>query len=134
MKTQVVVHKEDNRIICTDFCEGKKHDFRLFKESHVHCLQETELLADSGYSGIKKIHTNSQIPTKSSKKKPLSKTDKRSNQKLSSKRIIVENVIGSVKRYRILSERYRNRRKRFALRFNLIAGIHNFELWVMQEV
>ncbi|MGH9945233.1 MAG: IS5/IS1182 family transposase, partial [Pyrinomonadaceae bacterium] len=29
---------------------------------------------------------------------------------------------------RILAERYRNRRKRFSLRFNLIAGIYNFEL------
>jgi hypothetical protein len=28
----------------------------------------------------------------------------------------------------IVSERYRNRRKRFGLRFNLIAGIYNFEL------
>jgi hypothetical protein len=27
-----------------------------------------------------------------------------------------------------LSERYRNRRKRFALRFNLIAAIYNSEL------
>ncbi|MGH9945501.1 MAG: IS5/IS1182 family transposase, partial [Pyrinomonadaceae bacterium] len=27
-----------------------------------------------------------------------------------------------------LAERYRNRRKRFSLRFNLIAGIYNFEL------
>ena len=128
MKTQVVVDKEYNQIICTHFCGGKKHDFRLFKDSDVHCLQKTELLADSGYSGIGKIHSNSQIPKKSSKKKPLSKIDKRSNQALSSKRIVVENVIGSVKRYRILSERYRNRRKRFALRFNLISGIHNFEL------
>ena len=42
-------HKGDNRIICTDFCEGKKHDFRLFKDSYVHCLQKIELLADSGY-------------------------------------------------------------------------------------
>ncbi|MDM8565653.1 IS5/IS1182 family transposase, partial [Candidatus Halobeggiatoa sp. HSG11] len=29
---------------------------------------------------------------------------------------------------RILKERYRNRRKRFSLRFNLIAAIHNLEL------
>ncbi len=28
----------------------------------------------------------------------------------------------------VLAERYRNRRKRFAIRFNLIAGLHNFEL------
>ena len=32
-----------------------------------------------------------------------------------------------VKRFRILSERYRNRRKRFALRFSLVAGICNFD-------
>ncbi|MDR2042674.1 MAG: IS5/IS1182 family transposase, partial [Tannerella sp.] len=30
--------------------------------------------------------------------------------------------------FRILSERYRNRRKRFALRFNLIAAICNLDL------
>ncbi|MEJ6485435.1 IS5/IS1182 family transposase, partial [Nostoc punctiforme UO1] len=30
--------------------------------------------------------------------------------------------------FRILSSRYRNRRKRFGLRFNLIAGIYNYEL------
>ncbi|MCA1626568.1 MAG: IS5/IS1182 family transposase, partial [Acidobacteria bacterium] len=29
---------------------------------------------------------------------------------------------------RIIAERYRNRRKRFALRFNLIAGLYNYEL------
>ena len=28
----------------------------------------------------------------------------------------------------LMSDRYRNRRKRFGLRFNLIAGIHNLEL------
>jgi hypothetical protein len=37
-------------------------------------------------------------------------------------------VIGSLKRFKIISDRYRNRRKRFGLRFNLIAGIHNLEL------
>ena len=82
MKTQVVVSKADNQIICTDFCEGKKHDFRLFKDSGVHCLEETELLADSGYLGINTIHPNSQIPKKSSKKKryqkPTNKTIKHS--------------------------------------------------------
>ncbi|MBT7069820.1 MAG: IS5/IS1182 family transposase, partial [Anaerolineae bacterium] len=37
-------------------------------------------------------------------------------------------VIGKLKVFRILSERYRNRRKRFGLRFNLIASLYNFEL------
>ena len=31
-------------------------------------------------------------------------------------------------RFKIISEKYRNRRKRFSLRFNLIAAIYNLEL------
>ncbi|MGL4824740.1 MAG: IS5/IS1182 family transposase, partial [Alphaproteobacteria bacterium] len=30
--------------------------------------------------------------------------------------------------FKIISDRYRNRRRRFALRFNLIAGIYNWEI------
>jgi len=52
---------------------------------------------------------------------------KTSNRKLSHERILVENVIRRLKIFRILSERYRNRRIRFVLRFNLIAAIHNLE-------
>lgn len=33
-----------------------------------------------------------------------------------------ENVIGSLKWFKIVSDRYRNKRKRFSLRFNLIKG------------
>ncbi|KJV54910.1 IS5 family transposase ISOt6 [Orientia tsutsugamushi] len=39
-----------------------------------------------------------------------------------------ENVIGMLKRFKIIADKYRNRRKRFCLRFNLISGIYNFEL------
>ncbi len=60
--------------------------------------------------------------------KPLTGEDKKNEQQLSRDRVLNENVIGSVKRFKILSDRYRNRRKRFSLRFNLIAGIYNLEL------
>jgi hypothetical protein len=43
-------------------------------------------------------------------------------------RIVVEHVNRRLKIFRILAERYRNRRKRFGLRFNLISAILNFEL------
>lgn len=85
-------------------------------------------MVDTGYTGIKKLHSNSRIPTKRSKKKPLSKDDKRMNRNIASERALNENVIGSLKRFKILSDRYRNRRKRFGLRFNLIAGIYNLEV------
>jgi len=62
------------------------------------------------------------------KKKALSKEDKTFNKNLSSSRVVIEHVIGRLKVFRILSERYRNRRKRFNLRLNLVAGIYNYEL------
>jgi len=68
------------------------------------------------------------MPKKKSKKKPLTNEDKQQNHILSSMRVINEHVIGKVKRFKITADRYRNRRKRFGLRFNLIAGVYNFEL------
>jgi hypothetical protein len=111
-------------IIATAFGTGSQHDFRLFKEN----AQDILCLADTGYLGIQKVHTTSQIPAKKSKLHPLTPEQKTANRKLARQRIYVEHVIGRLKVFRILSERYRNRRKRFRLRFNLIAAINNFEL------
>lgn len=115
-------------MLCTDFSNGKRHDFRLFKESRVRFKKETALLTDTGYQGVQKIHANSQLPKKKTKKAPLTKEDKKSNRELSSIRAVNENVIGMLKRFKIIADKYRNRRKRFGLRFNLIAAIYNYEL------
>ena len=120
--------KKRQQIICTAFTNGKRHDFRLFKESKTQIHPGISVVTDTGYQGLKKIHAKTQMPKKRSKKNPLTKEDKRANQQLSRERVLNENVIGSLKRFKILSDRYRNRRKRFALRFNLIAGIYNLEL------
>ena len=128
VKSQVVVDKGTRQVICTAFGNGKKHDFRLFKESKVRWTEKTFGITDSGYTGIKKLQKNSRLPKKASKKKPLTQEEKMQNREISSERVANENVIGSLKRFKIVSDRYRNRRKRFGLRFNLIAGIYNFEL------
>lgn len=115
-------------MICTSFSNGKKHDFRLFKESKERWTKERCGMTDSGYTGIKKRQGNTKLPKKSSKKRPLTKEEKKQNRKISSDRVVNENVIGRLKRFKMISDRYRNRRKRFGLRFNLIAGIHHLEL------
>ena len=123
----MLVNLKNGEIICLAFSNGKKHDFRLFKDSHVHVRAETLLEADTGYQGLVQLHANSLLPKKRSKNHPLTKQQRKENHKISSKRIFVEHAIRFVKRFRILSERYRNRRKRFALRFSLIAGICIFD-------
>jgi hypothetical protein len=83
---------------------------------------------DTGYQGIAKIHANVEIPKKRSKKNPLNKEDKQRNRKISSDRVVVENIIREVKIFRIMAEKYRNRRRKFGLRFNLIAAMYNLNL------
>ena len=120
-----MIETESLKIICTAHGTGKEHDFQLFKRSHVKPVKQIEILADKGYQGIKKIHALSYTPIKKKKKKPLASTEKEYNRQLARHRIYVEHVIRCLKIFRILAQPYRNRRRRFGLRFNLIAGLYN---------
>lgn len=123
-----MVDKKTLKIICTDVGKGRRHDFYLFKRSKVHASKKTAIVVDTGYQGLQKIHDKTLKPIKRSKKKPLLKSEKKANHEISSVRVAVEHVIRKVKIFRIIAERYRNRRKRFTMRLNLIAAIYNFEL------
>ena len=128
LKTQLVIDRKTLKIIFLSFCNGRKHDFRLFKESGVHVAANTKIETHSGYIGITAIHPNFLLPKKHRKNKPLTKEEKRNNRMICKKRIYAEHAIRFVKRFHILSELYRNRRKRFSLRFSLLAGICNFDM------
>ena len=120
--------KKTAKIICTAIAIGKRHDFRFLKESGVRFLEKIKVVTDSGYQGLQKIHTNTSMPKKKSKKQQLTLEDKKQNHEISSLRVLNEHVIGKLKRFKILADKYRNRRKRFGLRLNLISGIYNHEL------
>ena len=58
MKTQLLL-SPDNQVIYVISCDkGKTHDFQIFKNSKIAIPKNIELLADSGYQGIKNIHFN----------------------------------------------------------------------------
>ncbi len=123
-----MINAHNLKVLFTSFAEGKKHDFKLLKESKLFIPKDTKAQGDTGYQGIQKIHTQSTTPRKRKRGEKLSKEDKKFNHALSSKRIFVEHVIGKIKIFKIVADKYRNRRKRFGLRFNLIAGIYNYQL------
>ena len=122
------MEKSTRRILCLAHDKGRRHDFRLFKTSKVHLHPETKAVVDSGYQGLQRAHANTAIPKKRSKKNPLSATDTARNRAISSERVPCENVIAMLKRFKIIADRYRNRRRRFSLRFFLIAAIYDIEL------
>ncbi len=100
--------------------------FACLKESKTRIHPDISVLTDTGYQGI---HIQLKLPKKKTKKSPLTKDDQKNNRQLASEHVLNENIIGIIKRFKIMADRYSNRHKRFALRFNLIAGIYNFELY-----
>ena len=96
--------------------------------------KKTKAALDTGYQGVQKGHANTVIPTKKTKLTPLTKNQKKANRELSSERVLVENVIGWIERFRLLAERYRSRRRRFGLRLNLISAFYNWEIDNVNQV
>ncbi len=127
-KAQLVVNQDTLEIICYVNGRGKEHDFKILKKSRLPLSEKIKCLVDKGYQGIGEIHKLSEIPKKKSKKRKLTKEEKRKNRELNRQRILIEHINRKLKIFRILSEKYRNKRKRFGLRFNLIAGIYNYEI------
>ncbi|MGB3766268.1 MAG: IS5 family transposase [Phormidesmis sp.] len=127
LKCQVIIDKATLDIICLYFGHGRTHDFKLFKASGIHFNPETKSLEDSGYQGIARYHSNSFIPQKKPKNGKLSESEREYNRALGSERICIEHVNRRLKVFKILALRYRNRRRRYGLRFNLIAALYNHE-------
>jgi transposase len=124
----LIANPKTAEIVATAFTHGSKHDFQLFKDDQAQIAEHICILADAGYQGLAEFHENCQTPFKKSKYHALTQKEKQRNRTLARKRILIEHIFRKLKVFRILSERYRNRRKRFALRFNLIAAIYNLEL------
>ena len=117
----------NQQIICTAVSVSNTHDFKLFQQSRLPIKKETNVKVDTGYLGIATQHSNTDIPKKKSKLHPLTKKDRLANKLKASARITVEHVNAKIKTFKILDEKYRNRRKRFGLRFNLICALINFD-------
>jgi len=136
MKSQLLIEFETGQIICTAIGMGRRHDFKLFKRSRIPFVSSQLCLADRGYQGFSRQHPGACTPTKKPRKQALPKEEKqhigpwrsKALRALARLRVRVEHVIRRFKIFRIFSERYRNRRQRFGLRFNLIAGLLNYEL------
>ncbi|MBD2530820.1 hypothetical protein H6G97_15035 [Nostoc flagelliforme FACHB-838] len=135
LKAQLVVDQASGKILCTAYEVGHIHDFRLLKNTKVRferCLRlatPTQLcLADKAT----KVSPNSTLLAAYPAIKPrgadLPTSQRQHNRLLARLRVVGEHISRRLKIFRILKEQYRNRRKRFGLRCNLIAGLLNYEL------
>lgn len=123
-----MIHYQTGQILSSCFAKGQVHDFKVLKMSMKSWTFKPFIVADKGYCGLSRLGLMSLMPFKAKRRQPLDRYLKRLNSEINKRRIGIEHVFGTLKRFRILTSRYRNRRSRLGLRFNLIAAIYNLEL------
>lgn len=120
--------------------QGSFHDYALFKEEfppELDWFEMIKIFVDLGYLGIDKDYPKAQIFIPEKKTRKTSKTSnaklsidqKKRNTAKSKIRIYVENAIAGIKRYNILVQKYRNKRKNFEDDvIGIAAGLWNLEI------
>jgi hypothetical protein len=126
LKTEIRVTRKGRIIHVSKSRPGSVHDFEIHK-TEPPVPKQTRVFVDSGYQGLDKLHTQTELPYKATKTKPLDEEEKEYNQALSRIRVIVEHILGDIKTFRIIADRYRNKRKRYDIKFKIIAGIVNLK-------
>ena len=130
----LVVSDEDRHILClTPTRPGARQDYYRFKQTGLGEIipDNVGVWVDLGFVGIVKDYPCLQvvIPHKSSKNHPLTPEQKAENRVVSAFRIRVEHTIAGIKRFRCLTDAYRNKGTVFADKFMLIAcGLWNYHL------
>ena len=130
LKTQVIFNPKLNEIVSIQIDRGRIHDLSLARKYVKELYIYPFIMGDLAYKGFKEIKTKLLIPIKKPRKIELTNDAKKINKEISRRRIGIEHINARLKCFRILSERFRNRRKRFGLRVNLIAGLIN---WMIRK-
>ena len=128
LKTQVIFNPKLKQIVSIQIEDGRKHDLTIARKYLKEMVIYPYIMADLAYKGFHQIKSKLLIPIKKPNNLSLPQIAKQINQEISRRRITIEHINGKLKHFRILTERYRNRRKRFGLRMNLIAGMVNWML------
>lgn len=122
----MIYHPHSKQIVGIKVGEGLQHDITLAKNSTKQLCLYRYIMSDLGYYGLQEIGFNLLMPIKKQKNLPKFKEMIKFNKTLSKYRIRIEHINRQLKCFKILADRYRNRRKRFGLRVNLIATLVNW--------
>lgn len=130
LKTEYMVTAEGRIAGISKSHPGSRHDLTI-RRTGAKLPKRARIYADSAYQGYDKEHPNIDIPDKKPKGGELADDEKQYNRGLSSFRVGVEHRIGRSKRFRIVSERYRNPRRTHHTKTCIIARIVNIEAGFM---
>lgn len=128
MKIQIIKGTDTGFIYEIQIGIGSEHDFHLFKRTFKGSPKNVTYTVDLGYIGIDKIHVNSKVPKKNTKKHKLTEEEIQYNKELAQDRIFIEHTNSWIKRFKILSTCFRNNLKFFSPFAVLICALYNCDI------
>jgi len=129
-KNLVVTTGDKQILILTPSKHGKVHDKKLTDKSMLASgiPDDVAILADTGFQGLQKQHPNVLMPKKRPRGGRLTDAEKSMNRLISSVRIKVEHAIGGIKRFRCVSDVYRNKNGLDDRFMNVATGLWNLHI------
>lgn len=133
-RKNTIISDENKRVLLVSPTKnGKMHDKpQLEKEGTLDNIpKKVNIWVDKGYEGINKLIKNGNtvfMPKKKPKGGELTPEEKEENRVISSIRMVVEHAIGGMKRYRCLTDVYRNKNGIDDKFITICAGLWNFHL------
>jgi hypothetical protein len=111
--------------------KGRKHDYDIYNSNHLVTPKEVVNVYDLGYLGVEKDFPE-QLPALPYRKKrnqqDLSQEEKEYNKIHSRKRIVIEHTICKLKKYRIMSDTFRNRLRKYNRISDIVTGLVNYRM------
>ncbi len=128
LKNQIIVTPAGEISQFSKTVPGSKHDKKLFEDSARGALTAAAAyMADKGYQGLQDEH-KAVLPDKKPRGKDLTPEQKARNKRSSKARIIGERIIGKLKVYQVLSQKYRHARDSHDEVLESVAGLTNHRI------
>ena len=115
-------------ILAVRSARGSRHDFKVLKKSGLEINENARIKADKGFQGIKKLYPQAETPYKETKRKSLTREQKKYNRELSKERIKAEHRNRECKIFRICGDKYRGKHRNYEKNWKLVAAIVNLKL------
>jgi hypothetical protein len=130
IKNQITVNNRGYILHKIGYKKGRKHDYDIYKKDHFITPKQVVNVVDLGYLGVEKDFPEqlSTLPFKKQRNQFLSDDEKEYNKIHSKKRIIVEHTISRLKKYRIQSEVFRNKLRKYNKVSDIVAGLVNYRI------
>ena len=109
----MIYHPKSKQIIGVDISFGSQHDIKLARKTVKKFKHCDYVMTDLGFYGLEQDGFKLLMPKK--KNSPLFDVEKKYNKIIGKIRVVIEHTNSQLKRFRILSEGYRNRWRIFGL-------------------